>query len=819
MRDLFILLIIFKWQVLATEYMLKEDIKKADVKVSLNDNFTIAAFNSKKFYVLHFVSNDLMRGTYRINYLKHDLHVYSLSALTIKSDKTVSFIQVVRTSMEDSVLLRRIDMNLASFGSGKKELFYVPISKTLNSTGQRNILLKVDPEEKYAYIFTESYVLSYNLLTNNIDQKTEVNVVECDGYDGEFIPCSLDLNMRWAALAGFHRIQNSSRTMACLYFFTLQPLKFIEARVISYHRDANFENTDYSHGSPMSVSINPSGTKIAVGIPQINAVTLVFSDENRMPRNTTKLLQIAEHESSMNFGRSVAWLNDQGTLAILVGKSGNRTRPQSEIQVYTNISSNRTSGSILPYFTLPNNQQVLQKIEHNECEHYRSLVLMLAGSRNLLLLRDDDKFVHIPLADPGFCSRKPVALSITTYNLTQDLCASVTKICTGDNLKALEKPKIDADVYVLEQKPCVSGTYSNVTGFGPCIICPSGTKNPGDNISTKCELCQSTQLCPLGASSEVDLTQFNSTTQVFNYPDSPIIDNYDDLLLLNFIPNKWTPRCIMSSPLFIGVLFMVLSFIIWLIMLQIKKKQPSPYDIHRKRAKIIFKHNDFVGEGERLVGGLASIVIFAIVVYTVIFAIYYFFSYSSDDTWIHNVCNGNQRNTKFDNALQLPLPEPTGNDWKIFSMLSSQTFHMNVDLINTGASFDNITVQHNKITGTHETINKTNGNTFNNSFITSLSFEIPTHSSTVQVFIDGPYFIGALRLCLHGLPLNEPDEDGYHELQKLDVCTLFHVENQTIGLSTYFHVDLIKVINVTKPLQRNQKTNYSGIWKTDYKIY
>ncbi|CAF5087220.1 unnamed protein product, partial [Rotaria sp. Silwood1] len=42
---------------------------------------------------------------------------------------------------------------------------------------------------------------------------------------------------------------------------------------------------------------------------------------------------------------------------------------------------------------------------------------------------------------------------------------------------------------------------------------------------------------------------------------------------------------------------------------------------------------DLIGEGKRLAGGLASIVICAIIVYSIVFAIYYFSSYSFENAW------------------------------------------------------------------------------------------------------------------------------------------------------------------------------------------
>ncbi|CAM2721535.1 unnamed protein product [Rotaria socialis] len=808
------MLLVFKWQVLAKEYTSKEGSKTSDVKMSLNNNFTIAAFNSEKFYVLYSVSNNLIKTYYKINYHEDDVYVYSLSVLKTKSGEVISFLQVVKNIKSNSVILTRIDINLSEYHNSANYQYRKSIDKVLKNIGEEHILIKVDTQEKYAYVFADSVILSYNLLTNELYENNKINVVHCDGDNGSFIPHAADLRNKWVAMVGFHRIQNSSRNKPCLYIFKLPSLSLIQARSLDKSNILNSENIGYNHESIMSASIDPSGMMVAIGQAQLDTVTIAFINDNNAPTNISQMFQIVEDVKSIDFGRSVAWLDDKGTLAVLVGKSGNRTGLQSEIQVFTNISSHPTSVSILPKYIFPNNQQTLHAIPYKFGWRRRSYLLILVHTRNLLILRDDGKLIHIPSADPGFCSMERVEASENYRELLtcldSDICAPLPFASLRKGSSTNESTSL---VYSFLSKPCVSGTYKNIDGFGPCTVCPPGTKNPGGNKSSDCQPCNPVELCSLGASSEVNLTVFNSTTQVFSYPDSPIIDNYDDVLLLNFIPNTWAAGCVLSSPLFIAVLFIILSFIIWLSMLTIKKRQLTSFDPHRKRAKRILKHTDLIGEGERLVGGLASLVIFAIIIYSIVFAVYYFFSYSSDNTWIREACNDSLRNTKFDNALQLPLPDPQGNDWKIFELLNDQNFTMTVDLINTGAKCDRIEVHHNKRTGHSEKINKTYCNDLNNNFTTSFSFQIRTHTSTAQVTINGPYFIGAIRLCLHGLPKYVYDEEEYRELKELDVCTLFHTDKQTIGISTYFNVDLVRVLNVTKPLKRSQHTNYSGVWK------
>jgi hypothetical protein len=79
-------------------------------------------------------------------------------------------------------------------------------------------------------------------------------------------------------------------------------------------------------------------------------------------------------------------------------------------------------------------------------------------------------------------------------------------------------------------------------------------------------------------------------------------------------------------------------------------------------------------------------------------------------------------------------------------------------------------------------------------------------------------YIGALRLCLHGEKgSDELPKQKRYQLDELDVCTLFYKDNETIGLSTYFSIHLIKVINVTEPLKAIDDTNYSGRWAPNIK--
>ncbi|CAF4449198.1 unnamed protein product, partial [Adineta steineri] len=127
-----------------------------------------------------------------------------------------------------------------------------------------------------------------------------------------------------------------------------------------------------------------------------------------------------------------------------------------------------------------------------------------------------------------------------------------------------------------------------------------------------------------------------------------------------------------------------------------------------------------------------------------------------------------QRNSKFDNALQLPLPETDGTYWKIFDMLNKQPFAMTIHLINTRAQCNDIIVERNRRTGTPLSVVEKNCTLSPNNVSGSFSFDLPTHKSFVRVGINGPYFIGALRLCLHGKSSVEDEDSAVHDLHELD---------------------------------------------------
>ncbi|CAF4385587.1 unnamed protein product, partial [Adineta steineri] len=118
-------------------------------------------------------------------------------------------------------------MNLTTCGNNRKPQPVFHHTTVWNEDHQEHMFLKVDPQEKFAYVFADSFILSYDLFTDQINQINKTNSIVFGNSYGSFAPYAFDLKNDWAAVAGFHLIQNYSRSKQCLYIFGLQPLRII----------------------------------------------------------------------------------------------------------------------------------------------------------------------------------------------------------------------------------------------------------------------------------------------------------------------------------------------------------------------------------------------------------------------------------------------------------------------------------------------------------------------------------------------------------------------------------------------------------------
>ena len=170
-------------------------------------------------------------------------------------------------------------------------------------------------------------------------------------------------------------------------------------------------------------------------------------------------------------------------------------------------------------------------------------------------------------------------------------------------------------------------------------------------------------------------------------------------------------------------------------------------------------------------------------------------------------CDQTLINSQFSTGLEL-LSIPKSEDAQpIFDLLDKQTFNLTVELINTGFTCNSITTQENLIGTKYVPLANDCLNLISDA-ITSVTFPLPRHQTTVQINMTGPYWIGALRLCIRG----KGQINMSSTLRELDFCQQYTTSNEAIGRLTNIPIIFIKNINMTQPLNTGDATLYSGLW-------
>jgi len=737
------------------------------LRVASNNQVTVYARNVETTILVYFDFNG-----YPINCVDYpdNFFVYSLDVIKNQVETeppdNFTFVCVWGMSNNATIVLSVVKVNVDSNGCTSDGVD----TSIWNGTEQAYINVKVDPRGQYAYVFADSFSLSFDILQNKI--------VECVPTDSLFqvwpyLPRAFDLTDKWAVVAGL--VQTQTTLIPTIYLMQLQPLSFLNdiwyPDWIDILYDGLYTNT-YARANDMTVSLSPTKDRALIGIPMYNSVFIATINYNSSYPNNSNINIINEAIlpiSDIGFGRSVAWI-DNKTIIVTVLTLLDRFWSQSELWIF-NIDE--TSGK--PLFVFPNNQQTL-KLKR------RPLFLQIVSTpKALYIVTDQTKLIVYPVSPAGF---------VTDWSDDYSL-----------NAISIMKPKI-----------CIAGTYKNTSGFGPCTICPPQTMNPSDDTSksyNQCRPCTPTSFCPLGSTDDISLDGLSSYTQSFSYPDTPNINNYDDLLFQNMFVISATTHCIPYSPMFWGVLIIALCFLIWFIMKILKLYKFRSTHRYRNKAKRVLKQFDIISEGERWIGGLFSIAAIVLISFSFWFASQYRTTYPiriSNSIFIS--CQTDMHNTLYSSALQLPLPSVDGKHLPILDMFNNQPLTMTIDLVNTRAVCSSITVQQNRPSVKYLPIQQNCTTDSVNNATLSATFSVPPHPTTIQMNITGAYFIGGIRLCLRGPQLVQE----VNTLHQLDACQFYFTENQTIGHDVTIPIILIKMINETKQLQVDGDTFYDGRW-------
>ncbi|UJR10990.1 hypothetical protein I4U23_015174 [Adineta vaga] len=228
---------------------------------------------------------------------------------------------------------------------------------------------------------------------------------------------------------------------------------------------------------------------------------------------------------------------------------------------------------------------------------------------------------------------------------------------------------------------------------------------------------------------------------------------------------------------------------------------------------MFFKKTNIINHDEHWVGGLFSFACAVLFGFTCWFAFEFLSLYSFETSHTsYFSCEDTVTNSLFESALQLPLSSPDGHQWAIIDMLDNQLLTMTVDLLNTAVNCSDITVQQNIPEMAYVLLAHKSCIVQRDNVTRSITFDLPIHLINIQINTTGPYFIGGIRLCLRGLGRIE----GVHTLQTLDTCHLVLPKNETLLHITTCDIAMIKVINLTKPLNIGNDILYHGRWSLSF---
>jgi hypothetical protein len=381
-----------------------------------------------------------------------------------------------------------------------------------------------------------------------------------------FNPYAADASTTFTVVAGLVQGAPGSRIRATPTVYVLSNTNLTVLSTWSYTAANNSWQSrltysgigSWSSKYTMSVKINSDDpTRVLIGMPFLNTAFLFAISNNGT--NIT-LASYIDNGQSVGFGKSVTWLTtSQAAILVTTYSSDYTTWLSSNIYLYTSLSNTTLPSS--PTAVFPNSQQPLPSTINS------NLIEIISTPESIAVLDTDGGVILILAEPPGFYA--------STDTTNSPFAASMP--------------------VVSHQSPCVAGTYKSDTGVHPCVLCPSGTRNPGGMPAMSCINCSSTSFCPLGAAFEINSSSLASISQAYAYPRTPDLDVFDDILIVNMFSLGSTGHCLVVSPIFWVLILFVIFVIVLVGMASLNWcVQPPKRDRWRTTIKSIFLRTDLV---------------------------------------------------------------------------------------------------------------------------------------------------------------------------------------------------------------------------------
>ncbi|CAF2978724.1 unnamed protein product [Rotaria sp. Silwood2] len=757
------------------------------VKIAMNEVLLVQAQNAKNppTFFIQFAPYNTTQNLSQcsINYTDIlDTYVYCV-AVGKKPDQnqTQFFFAGELINSRNGTFIGVAQYNQTNIGANTSNSCALSFSYSLqyliNYEHQEYYVIGIEPQNRFAYGFSNLFVFVFDSANGSTLEQWNGNLTWSNS---SFLPHAVDISNNFGIIAGF--IQNDPRGRVkyspIIYLLNFNSSNRHPIVVDQYipiatpgtwqdllsYSDANIYSAKYD----MSISINNRGD-VLVGMQFINRI-FVFSVNISDP---TQLIYISRNTNgrSLGNGKSVAWLDNGNMAAILINTySLNYQWSSSQIYFHDMRSSIYNSNST-PLSIFPNYHQLLP-------QSFSPIFLNIVSSSTSLALMDDNGNLLIFIAtSAGFYPSVPATGSVPLITSPQ---------------------------------PCPPGMYKDKLGINDCILCPTGTKNPGDS-TIQCISCAPDTFCPLGSVSEISESALETIAQLIAYPKSPESTIFDEVLIQNMF-HIGSNRCLLVSPLFWTLIVASLAILVIIVLKMLKCfVNHKTYAQIKNRIHCIFKKTDLIGEGELWVGGLASFSMVVLVCFAYAFSNAYYKQYpieTSADSYF--ACDPSIRNAKFQTNLQTLGIPPSDTEKKMFDLLNEQSLSLNIEFINTLINCDVISIQ-----AQYGTIWSTIrwSNCQNNNSILFLSIPLPFQHISVQITLAQVQTIGGLRIGLSG----GKHEEEFYQLKELNFYGSFSKNGSVLSQTLPVSLELTKVINETIPIE-GEESHFTGVYIPTYTV-
>ncbi|CAF1380842.1 unnamed protein product [Rotaria sordida] len=641
---------------------------------------------------------------------------------------------------------------------------------------QEFFVIAVEPYGQYAIGLATEFGFIYRPFSSTT-MTTKVGI-DIWPNNSTFNPCAADASETFTIVAGFIESSARSRVRATPTVYLIWNTNLTVLSTWSYSATNNSWQSRLTYSSvntwssqyTMSVKINSNdSTRVLIGMPFLNTVFLFVVSNNGTNLTLTSYF---ENGQSVGYGTSVSWLtSSQAAILVSTYSLNYLTWYSSKIYLYTSLNDTIVPSS--PSAVIPNAQQPLPSTINSK------LIRIVSTPASLAILDTEGGVVLILAEASGYYASTDISNS----------------------------PVAAAMPVVSHSTKCIGGTYKSDTGIHPCILCPSGSRNPGIIASISCITCLSSSFCPLGAIYEMNSTLLTSVSQAYAYPRSPEMDVFEDILLNNMFSLGSTGHCLVVSPVFWTLILLAIFLILLLVMASLYWWfPPEKRDRLLTIIKNIFQRTDLVGEGELWIGGLASIAIVLITAMAYAFAILYMNQYPSEKVGASTfACDTTIRNAKFQTSLQALAVPVSDEEQPMFDLLNEQNFTLYLDFINTLSSCMSLSIS--EVTDS-STISMNLLSCSNLNGTLSATVFLPQHDIKVTATLNDIQLVGGIRVGLSG----PSSISGSDILKELNFRQSFYSQSpRTFTQAAAIDIALTKVVNETEPLSGSD-SEFGGIW-------